>query len=203
MSDETFDCTSFFLGIVITVALLGFLISDRLDASVQTVFHVNPTRSCNNISRALLPEWASNLEYNNADEVIPGLFIGNDYAWEDEHFRKEHKINIAISLNNDFGFRTTPEHQQIPLFGGGEHRGRDLAPVFKMAGIIIKEHLDKGDRVLVYAGLGVSRAPAVAIACLRRIGGFGYYDHALAHVRRKRPVAKPHPYFQAVLDSLL
>ena len=142
-----------------------------------------------------------NANYTSADEVIPGLWIGNQASSGDVHFLKRHEIKTIINCSTHIPFVDHSEHKRvavrIPVLDPGPFKPLGYPDVAKMykalpdAVEIIKQSLEKGG-VLVHCHAGMQRSAAVVVAYLLHHHFEGCknidesYKRAVKYLREKR-----------------
>jgi protein-tyrosine phosphatase len=126
---------------------------------------------------------------NNADLIVPGLWLGNAKAAMDEEFLKKHKITCVFNCTKDQPFHShTRKRYRIPVDDNlqpQEIRNLELWSyeiVYKLA----REH--KNESVLVHCYAGMQRSAAVIAMYL--IARYSMKkDNAVTFIRKQRPIA--------------
>jgi protein-tyrosine phosphatase len=116
-----------------------------------------------------------NAVYTSADEVIPGLWIGNQASSADIGFLKRHDIKTIINCSTHIPFVDHNEHKRvavrIPVLDPGPFKPLGYPDVAKMykampdAVEIIRQSLKHGG-VLVHCHAGMQRSAAVVVVYL-------------------------------------
>lgn len=141
-----------------------------------------------------------NTEYTSADEVIPGLWIGNQASSEDVNFLKRHDIKTVINCSKQIPFVDHSKHKRvavrISVNDPGPFKPMEQPDVAKMyealpgAVAIIQKGLEKGG-VLVHCHAGMQRSAAVVVAYLLKFNfrecNDDAYNRAVAFLIEKRP----------------
>jgi protein tyrosine/serine phosphatase len=143
-----------------------------------------------------------NKEYTSADEVIDGLWIGNQASSSDIGFLKRHDIKTIINCSSHIPFIDHSKHKRVAVrisvsdpgpFKPIEHP--DVARMYRSmpdAVEIIRQSLAKGG-VLVHCHAGKQRSAAVIVAYLLHHHftdgecSQEAYDRAVKYLREKRP----------------
>lgn len=143
-----------------------------------------------------------NVEYTSADEVVPGLWIGNQASSADLNFLKKHDIKTVINCSTHIPFIDHHKHKRvavrIPVLDPGPFKSLGQKDIDKMytalpaAISIIKKSMEKGG-VLVHCHAGMQRSAAVIVAYLAQYH-FNEckkpeeaYDRAVKFLQEKRP----------------
>ena len=127
---------------------------------------------------------------NNADEIIPGLWLGNSKASQDAAWLKEKKIQIVFNCTKDLPFHSQAKHcYRVPVDDNlqqAEIRNLELWSfeiVAKLAG-----EYKSGKPILVHCAAGMQRSAAVTamflIATQRMTS-----DKAIQYIRERRRIA--------------
>jgi len=146
--------------------------------------------------------------YRLADEIVPGLWLGNECAPQVARFLENRDIKAVVSMSAEHDLRRDMEgrgvaYHRFPLADNanahlGEH---DLEAMLAQAASVIVGHLQRKEPVLVHCQMGISRSTTAVVLALMRHWRQPY-EHVLAHVQSKRPVALPNPHFERVLRRL-
>lgn len=144
-----------------------------------------------------------NAVFTSADEIIPGLWIGNQSSSEDLEFLKRHDIKTIVNCSTHIPFVDHSKHKRvavrIPVLDPGPFKTfgqKDIDRMYRAlpgAVEIINHSLKKGG-VLVHCHAGMQRSAAVVVAYLVQYY-FGHdckhvdasYDRAVKFLRSKRP----------------
>jgi len=125
----------------------------------------------------------------NADEIIPGLWLGNIHAAADANFLREKNIRAVFNFTKNLPFvETVPKKYRIPVDDNlqpEEIRNLELWSVKFVPEII--DELSRGP-VLLHCHAGMQRSAAAAAMTLVRLLGVPSAD-AMAYIQMKRPIA--------------
>lgn len=130
---------------------------------------------------------------NEAQEVVPGLFISHIGVARSEEALKELKITHVVNVcEKDYPRVAGISYLHLPVL---DDPGQDILPAAWQATAFIHKALaGDGNRVLVHCVWGRSRSAAVVIAYLMTHRAMTY-DDALALLVEKRPVVQPNEGF--------
>jgi protein tyrosine phosphatase len=126
---------------------------------------------------------------NDADLIIPGLWLGNAKAAMDENFLKKNNIQAVFNCTKDQPFHSSIKRRyRVPVDDNlkeEELRNMELWS-YEIIYKLTKEH--KQGNVLVHCYAGMQRSAAVIAMYL--IGNYRMKkDNAIAFIKRKRPIA--------------
>jgi hypothetical protein len=128
--------------------------------------------------------------YNNADEIIPGLWLGNAHASMDETFLKNAKIVVVFNCTKDLPFHPSIRRRyRVPVHDNLEKEEIRNMELWSYE-IVLKMYHEyrEGNPILVHCMAGMQRSPAAIamflIATQRMIS-----EQAKAFIRQKRPIA--------------
>jgi len=116
-------------------------------------------------------------------EILPGLWLGNEAASQDENFIRRHNISLIVNCSkkipnrfanipgmdyvrlsvNDPGPLTAPSRNQDNI---------DMITLIPWAANIIHEALENGKNVLVHCHAGAQRSANVIVYYLMKYGAF-------------------------------
>jgi len=133
------------------------------------------------------------MESNNADEIIPRLWLGNVKSSQDEQFIKQNNIQVVFNCTKNLGFSPIiPEKYRIPLDDNlEEDEIRNMALWSnEIAFKILSEYL-AGKTILVHCMAGMQRSAASVAMFLIAFYKFKT-DEAIEFIRKKRPIAFYH-----------
>ena len=127
---------------------------------------------------------------NNADEIIPGLWLGNFAASKDEVFLRTKGIETVFNCTKDLPFHPSIQNRyRVPVDDNlqpEEIRNMELWSYE----IIYKLHKEykKGKPVLVHCAAGMQRSAAVVAMYLIATQGMKW-EQAYRHIRQRRAIA--------------
>ena len=139
---------------------------------------------------------------NNADLIIPGLWLGNSKASMDEKFLRENNITVIFNCTKDLPFHSyIRKRYRVPIDDNLRHeeiRNLDLWS-FETIYKLTKEH--KNGSVLVHCYAGMQRSAAVVAMFL--IANYNMKkDEVVEYIRSKRKIAfYPFINFERAIES--
>jgi len=127
---------------------------------------------------------------NNADMIIPGIWLGNRKASQDTDWLRSKNITSVFNATKDIPFAPgTPSMYRIPVddnlqddeIRNMEHWSWEI--VFK----VIKDH-NAGKNILIHCAAGMQRSAAITAMVL--IAKYRCSaDEAIKYIKSKRPIA--------------
>jgi protein-tyrosine phosphatase len=146
-----------------------------------------------------------NKQRNNADEVIPGLWLGNRQAALDDNFLREKSVRAVFNCTKDIPFSPTVKKQyRIPVddnLQDDEIRNLELWSfelVYKIAHEYRVARTDGGG-ILVHCAAGMQRS-AASVAMYLIASHNMKTDQAIGYIQSKRPIAfQPGPNFERAI----
>jgi len=125
-----------------------------------------------------------------ANEILPGLWLGNGKAALDKPFLEKNSIVTVFNCTKDILFADTIRRQyRVPVDDNlqtAEIRNMELWS-FEIVGKLAKE-LNAGHKTLVHCAAGMQRSAAVTAMYLIATKKMTT-DQAIAYIREKRPIA--------------
>jgi predicted protein tyrosine phosphatase len=170
-----------------------------------------PSSNCDYLTAYLpLHQQAS---YRSADEILPGLWLGNECAATDAAFLAQVGIRVVITMSEEHALHTNlPAHvtyYRFPL-SDDENEGNDAFILQMLAGAtaaIQRHHACQEEAVLVHCQMGISRSTSAIVYYLLKSHTYLTYVAAMRAIRAQRPAALPNVHFERLLrqveDSLL
>jgi hypothetical protein len=136
---------------------------------------------------------------NSADEIVPGLWLGNRHAAADTSFGN---IRAVFNCSKDIPFNpSVPRHYRIPVDDSRQEpdiqnmEKWSFEIVYKIAHEMRKSSAEGGE-VLVHCAAGMQRSAAAVAMYLIAMQGLTT-DEAILFIRKKRPIAfQPEPNFE-------
>lgn len=134
---------------------------------------------------------------NPADEIIPGIWLGNAIASQDPSFYTQRGIEAVFNCTKDLPFLPNiPRKYRLPVHDNlqdEEIRAMELA-AFEVVYKLSEEH--RRGPVLVHCAAGMQRSAAVvAMFLIARTPGMKVED-AILFIQKKRSIAfTPRPNF--------
>jgi protein-tyrosine phosphatase len=127
---------------------------------------------------------------NNADEILPGLWLGNSKASQDIQFLKEKNIKAVFNCSKDIPFAPIQANKyRIPVddnLQSAELRNLELWS-FEIVTKIAKERR-QNHNILVHCAAGMQRSAAVVAMYLIATQQISK-DEAIQFIRDKRKIA--------------
>ncbi len=142
---------------------------------------------------------------NDADEILPGLWIGNRVAALDPDFLARKKITAVFNCTKDIPFAPSIYRQyRIPVDDNlkpEEIRNLELWSyeiTYKMSAEV-RRAAAAGEAVLVHCHAGMQRSAASVAIYLIAVKGVST-DAAIAFIQSKRPITfRPLPNFERAI----
>jgi protein-tyrosine phosphatase len=151
----------------------------------------------------------------DADEVEPGLWLGNVCAAVDADFLRAHNITAVMNMAREWDTLCTggdvqwlwlgwllgqPWRHCFPLDDTSAQSAGMVQHRFAVAAHWIRHyHRERGGAVLVHCNMGISRSAAAVIHYLMARDAHLTYQEALQRVKRARPIAQPNGLFEQLL----
>ena len=134
---------------------------------------------------------------NDADLVVPNLWLGNKYAACNENFIQTNQIrciiNVSLNIPNCFDFYYNIKYLRIPV----ENRLKDIC-IFQSfldtSYKLIDECLEKGEGILVHCKRGHRRSVMVVTYYLMKKYKLDY-DEVKNYIKCARPSAFKCPIY--------
>lgn len=131
---------------------------------------------------------------NAADEIVPGLWLGNRAAALDPEFLKANRIKAVFNCTKDIPFEASVQRRfRVPVDDNlqeEEIRNMELWSyeiVYKIAHEMRRAHKE-GDAILVHCAAGMQRSAAATAMYLIAMQNITT-DQAIAYIKSKRPIA--------------
>jgi atypical dual specificity phosphatase len=135
----------------------------------------------------------------DADEVLPGLYLGAATSASNSEWLRSHGITHILNVG------ASPTRHQVTgvrylNLNISDRPSADIASLFGVGADFIRDTLASGQTVLVHCHAGVSRSPTIVAAYLMRTYGLSA-EQALLHISKARPVIRPNVGFLRQLAS--
>lgn len=128
--------------------------------------------------------------FNNADEIVPGIWLGNFQSSNDAIFLKAHEIDTVFNCTKDLPFHPTVQTRyRVPVDDNlkeEEIRNMELWS-YEIIYKLMNEY-KKGKTILVHCAAGMQRSAAVVAMFLMATRGMNW-DQAYRHIRQRRSIA--------------
>lgn len=133
----------------------------------------------------------------DADEVYPGIYVGDWNASLNKEKLKEHGITNILSIVNGCA-RNYPTDFNYELIHVNDDDWVNISAHFDRSVRFIKNSVDNGEKILVHCSRGMSRSVSLVIAYMMDEKKMTYED-ALAEIKSKRLCANPNAGFETQL----
>lgn len=128
--------------------------------------------------------------FNNADLIIPGIWLGNAKAALDGNFLKNNNIQVVFNATKDLPFHPSIKRQyRVPVDDNlqrEEIRNMELWS-YEIVVKMLREY-KAGRNILVHCHAGMQRSPAIVAMFLIAIMGMTM-EQAMAYIKERRPIA--------------
>jgi len=140
---------------------------------------------------------------NDADEIVPGLWLGNRNAALNTQWHGEKGIKCVFNCTKDIPFITTVQRKyRIPVddnLQAAEIRNMELWS-YEIVYKLTREY-QTGQPILVHCAAGMQRS-AAAIALFLIATKSMSVEQAITYIRERRPIAfRPSANFRAAIES--
>ena len=128
--------------------------------------------------------------FNQADMIVPRIWLGNKHASMDEKFLRQHGIQTVFNCTKDLPFHHTMRRRyRVPVDDNLEEeeiRNMELWS-FEIIYKLLLEYKE-GNTILVHCAAGIQRSAAVVAMFLMVLTGMKHED-AMRYIKDKRPIA--------------
>ena len=127
---------------------------------------------------------------NNADEILPGLWLGNSQGSQDEVFLRTHNIESVFNCTKTLPFHPSIQNRfRVPIDDNLEEAEIRNLELWSYEAIykLIRE-VKKGKGVLVHCAAGMQRSAAVMAMYLITTQGMTW-DQAKRYIKQRRAIA--------------
>lgn len=127
---------------------------------------------------------------NNADEIIPRLWLGNVRASQDEDFIQRENIDVIFNCSKDLPFMfNIPKQYRVPVDDNlQEEEIRNIELWSPEIAHKLLTMYNKGHTILVHCYAGMQRSAACVAILLIALKHMKAED-AMNYIRSRRPVA--------------
>jgi predicted protein tyrosine phosphatase len=127
---------------------------------------------------------------SNANEILPGLWLGNKAASEDLEWQKAHKITVVFNATKTLPFVNKEAKQyRIPVDDNLEPREIDNMSSWAAEATYKVVHEYKvGNNILIHCHAGMQRSAALMAMVLIALTQKPH-EQVISYIREKRPVA--------------
>ena len=127
--------------------------------------------------------------FNDADQILPNLWLGNARAAANEKFLKENNIQVVFNCTKDLPFHSSIKRRyRVPVDDNlqeSEIRNMELWS-YEIAIKMIQEY--KANRtIFVHCHAGMQRSPAAIAFFLMALYGMSA-EQAMSFLRERRPI---------------
>jgi hypothetical protein len=137
----------------------------------------------------------------DAQEIVPGIFLGSVYAANDRSQLYHHKIQCILDLS-DGAIVQYPEIQYCTFKNIIDHPHQPMTHLFPTTLGFLTYCQRNGLRLLVNCHMGISRSTTIIIAYLIHYHNMTVL-HSLSYIRSKRPKVKPNDGFLRELEKFV
>ena len=140
---------------------------------------------------------------NDADEIIPGLWLGNFTSSRDETFLKEKNIETVFNCTKDLPFSPIIRNRyRVPVDDNlQEEEIRNLQLWSYEVTYKLIQEMKKGKPILVHCAAGMQRSAAVTAMYLIATHRMRP-EQAKTYIQNKRPIAfRPGANFSRSIDG--
>jgi protein-tyrosine phosphatase len=125
-----------------------------------------------------------------ANEILPGLWLGNFNAAKDETFFRTNQIQVVFNCTKDLPFtNNAPIKYRVPVDDNLEEEEiRNLALWSAEIALKIAKHYQNGDRILIHCMAGMQRS-AASMAIFLIAYKRWRTDQVIEFIRSKRQIA--------------
>lgn len=128
--------------------------------------------------------------FNNADTIVPRIWLGNKIASMDEVFLRQNGIETVFNCTKDLPFHSSMRRRyRVPVDDNLEEeeiRNMELWS-FEIVYKLLLEY-KQGKTILVHCAAGMQRSAAVTAMFLMVFTGMKHED-AMEYIRERRPIA--------------
>jgi rhodanese-related sulfurtransferase len=128
--------------------------------------------------------------FNNADMIVPRIWLGNKIASMDESFLRQNGIETVFNCTKDLPFHSSMRRRyRVPVDDNLEEEEIRNMELWSFE-IIYKLLLEykQGNTILVHCAAGMQRSAAVVAMFLMVFSGMKHED-AMQYIKERRPIA--------------
>ncbi len=126
----------------------------------------------------------------DASQILDGLWIGNVYSSQDQHFLRENNISVIINCTVDVpNLYNHIKYYRVSLNDSGKKKDIDKMTKYlpKVVPFLHQEYFKNKKNVLVHCHAGVQRSATVVCAYLTKSTGANLSD-VMKFIIKKRPI---------------
>ncbi len=143
----------------------------------------------------------NSIKIPSANEILPNIFVGNHASALSKKFLISNKIthilNCGINLITLFEKDNNFKYLKIPLY---DFEYQELEDYVNQTNKFIEEGSNKGNKILIHCGEGVSRSVAICLMYMIILKKYTFTE-ALKIMNQKRPCSKPNKGFIKQLEQ--
>ena len=129
---------------------------------------------------------------NNADEIIPRVWLGNRFAALNDKWLSDNNITVVFNATKDLPFSANPNIQQkyrIPVDDNlAEAEIANMSKWSPEIGFKILKEYKSGKNILIHCAAGMQRSAAAMTIFLISLTGQSP-EVLMSHIRKKRTIA--------------
>ena len=145
----------------------------------------------------LLPYYHTNPQFE-ANEIIPGIYLGNILSAYDK--KKLHELGISHVLSVIEGFDPPyPNDFTYLVVNSLDTTNTNLSEVFHKTNAFIDSTFENNQKILIHCSYGVSRSATVLCAFLIKTFGFTV-EKAIETIKQNRQIIRPNSGFVQQLE---
>jgi protein-tyrosine phosphatase len=140
--------------------------------------------------------------YSSIDEIIPRLYLSNDFVARNRKILNDNHITHILNLTTNIPNLFEPEiiYKKFIIF---DFENQNISLYFDEAFEFIDTALsDENNSVLVHCNAGISRSASFVIAYLMKKKICKNYKEAVSFTRQKRSIINPNKGFERQLIRL-
>jgi len=128
---------------------------------------------------------------NNADEIIPRVWVGNRFAALNDKWLTDNNIQVVVNATKDLPFSSSKvitNTYRVPVHDNLEEEEiNNMSKWSPEIGYKILREYKAGKRILIHCAAGMQRSAAVMAIFLITLTGQSPAI-VMSHIRKKRPI---------------